>query len=172
LAGKEDSPRDLIDKLTVEFALGIDQGQKVDFYLSQQGGAGYVLEKARMARSAPRKNIGAWFMKALVNDWKAPVSTKKPRLGAIQEPVEVPTDEDWERRRAAATMMKAAVTSAPGTLNLGHPVSGVHGVKYLCTPVAWGTGAIVVHGAADSNDFRAAFRVRIPVYLSLREHRI
>lgn len=109
-ASEEDSPDDIVEKLTTEFGLGRDQSREVDRYLNEKGGVGYVLEKAHLARSEPRKNIGGWFMRALAGNWKAPVSTAKPKKAKPVPPAEEPQLSFEERQeRLAAT--KAAIIS-------------------------------------------------------------
>ena len=83
LASKDGDPRDIVDKLTGEFGLSRSQSRLVEDYLNNRG-SGYVLEKAAIVRSKPRKNLDGAFEKALKDDWKAPKTSEPPKRQKAQ----------------------------------------------------------------------------------------
>jgi len=90
LASEDKDPRDIVDKLTDEFGLSRSQSRLVEDYLNNRG-SGYVLEKAAIVRSKPRKNLGGAFEKALKDDWKAPKPSAPSELQKSSAWVTEPT---------------------------------------------------------------------------------
>jgi hypothetical protein len=57
LASEDEDPRDIVEKPAGEFGLSRSQSRLIEDYLNNRG-SGYVLEKAAIVRSQPRKNLG------------------------------------------------------------------------------------------------------------------
>ena len=108
LASPADSVTDILDKLTEEFGLSRKQGREAEMYPE-----GYILEKAAIVRSKPRENMAASFMSALSDDWKAPVSTVKPKLAKYwkAEPVEGLCAEEKAKKELAALRSSLSTSS-------------------------------------------------------------
>jgi len=64
LASEDENPRNIVEKLTSEFGLSRPQSRLIEDYLNNSG-SGYVLEKAAIVRSQPRKNLGGAFEKGI-----------------------------------------------------------------------------------------------------------
>jgi hypothetical protein len=110
LASEDEDPRDIVDKLTDEFGLSRSQSRLVEGYLNNRG-SGYVLEKAAIVRSQPRKNLGGAFEKALEDDWKAPKASEPPKQQKYQPVIPDPPLSD-EAKRAEVAQMEARLETA------------------------------------------------------------
>jgi hypothetical protein len=112
---EEDKPEDVLDKLTEKFGLSKPQRRLVTEHFDQEGGLGYVIEKAKIVLSKPRKNAGGAFEKALRDDWKAPKaseSVRRRKVPAVQEIAKELSDEEWSRQRAAIAEVKSALQTS------------------------------------------------------------
>ena len=120
LASKDEDPRDIADKLTGEFGLSLSQSRLVEDYLNNRGSE-YVLEKAAIVRSQPRKNRGGAFEKALEDDWKAPKTSEPPKRQKYQPAIQDPLKElSSEAKRAEVAQMEARLETAKVRWILAH----------------------------------------------------
>jgi hypothetical protein len=110
LASEDKDPRDIVDKLTDEFGLSRSQSRLVEDYLNNRG-SGYVLEKAAIVRSQPRKNLGGAFEKALEDDWKAPKASEPPKRQKAQPAIPHPP-LSGEAKQAEVAQMEARLETA------------------------------------------------------------
>ena len=110
LASKDEDPRDIADKLTGEFGLSLSQSRLVEDYLNNRGSE-YVLEKAAIVRSRPRKNLGGSFEKALKDDWKAPKTSEPPKRQKYQPAIPDPP-LSGEAKRTEVAQMEARLETA------------------------------------------------------------
>ena len=110
LASEDEDPRDIADKLTGEFGLSLSQSRLVEDYLNNRG-SGYVLEKAAIVRSQPRKNLGGAFEKALKDDWKAPKASEPPKRQKYQPAIPDPP-LSGEAKRTEVAQMEARLETA------------------------------------------------------------
>ena len=99
-----------MDKLTGEFGLSRSQSRLVEDYLNNRG-SGYVLEKAAIVRSQPRKNLGGAFEKALKDDWKAPKASEPPKRKKAQPAIPDPP-LSGEAKRAEVAQIEARLETA------------------------------------------------------------
>jgi hypothetical protein len=112
LASGDEDPEEIVDKLTEEFGLSRSQSRLVKDYLNNRG-SGYVLEKAAIVRSQPRKNLGGAFEKALEDDWKAPKTSEPPKRQKYQPAIQDPLKElSGEAKRAEVAQMEARLETA------------------------------------------------------------
>jgi hypothetical protein len=118
LASKDEDPRDIVDKLNGEFGLSRAQSRLVEDYLNNRG-SGYVLEKAAIVRSQPRKNLGGAFEKALDDDWKAPKTSEPPKRQKYQPAIPDPP-LSGEAKRAEVAQMEARLETAKVRWILAH----------------------------------------------------
>jgi hypothetical protein len=110
LASEDEDPRDIVEKLTGEFGLSRSQSRLVEDYLNNRG-SGYVLEKAAIVRSQPRKNLGGAFEKALKDDWKAPKASEPPKRQKAQPAIpDLPLS--GEAKRTEVAQMEARLETA------------------------------------------------------------
>ena len=110
LASEDENPRDIVEKLTSEFGLSRPQSRLIEDYLNNSG-SGYVLEKAAIVRSQPRKNLGGAFEKALEDDWKAPKASEPPKRQKYQPAIPDPP-LSGEAKRAEIAQMEARLETA------------------------------------------------------------
>jgi hypothetical protein len=110
LASGDEDPEEIADTLTEEFGLSSPQTRMVREYLSNQG-KGYVLEKADVVRSEPRKNLAGSFVKALEKDWKPKKASGPPKRQKAQSAIpELPLS--GEAKRAEVAQMEARLETA------------------------------------------------------------
>jgi hypothetical protein len=110
LASGDEDPEEIADTLTEEFGLSMPQTRMVREYLSNQG-KGYVLEKADVVRSEPRKNLAGSFVKALEKDWKPKKASGPPKRQKAQSAIpELPLS--GEAKRAEVAQMEARLETA------------------------------------------------------------
>jgi hypothetical protein len=110
LASGDEDPEEIADKLTEEFGLSRSQSRLVKDYLNYRG-SGYVLEKAAIVRSQPRKNLGGAFEKALKDDWKAPKASEPPKRQKAQPAIAQPS-LSGEAKQAETAQMEARSETA------------------------------------------------------------
>jgi hypothetical protein len=79
-------------------------------YLSNQG-KGYVLEKADVVRSEPRKNLAGSFVKALEKDWKPKKASGPLKRQKARPPIPDPP-LGGETKRAEVAQMEARLEMA------------------------------------------------------------
>jgi hypothetical protein len=103
LASEDEDPRDIVEKLTGEFGLSRSQSRLIEDYLNNRGSR-YVLEKAAIVRSQPRKNLGGAFEKALEDDWKAPKASEPPKRQKYQPAIPDPPLSSEEKQAEVAQM--------------------------------------------------------------------
>jgi hypothetical protein len=103
LASEDENSRNIVEKLTSEFGLSRPQSRLIEDYLNNSG-SGYVLEKAAIVRSQPRKNLGGAFEKALEHDWKAPKASELPKRQKAQPAIPEPLLSSKEKQAEVAQM--------------------------------------------------------------------
>ena len=95
--------REFLDELSSRLGLSKKQRKEVEGYIPEPGET-YLREKEALTFSEPRENVGRYFMAALREDWKLPVSTKKAKTEKRSAPVQgelLPHQELTEEQRAA-----------------------------------------------------------------------
>jgi hypothetical protein len=110
LASEDEDPRDIVEKLAGEFGLSRSQSRLIEDYLNNRG-SGYVLEKAAIVRSQPRKNLGGAFEKALEDDWKAPKASEPPKRQKARPAIPEPP-LTYEAKRAEVAQMEERLETA------------------------------------------------------------